>query len=142
MPRCTQDTRRSSVDFVYGGVTLCAAASQLLLLASVVLDGSPTTPPQKPGVVWALPRSLAATGRISFDFFSFRYLDVSVPRVRFAILCIQITMTTLMQPGSPIRTSLAITLVSSLPELFAGFHVLLRLLLPRHPPFALLFLTI
>ena len=30
----------------------------------------------------ALPRSLAATKRISFDFFSFGYLDVSVPRVR------------------------------------------------------------
>ena len=41
----------------------------------------------------ALPRSLAATKRISFDFFSFGYLDVSVPRVRFSILCIQIQMT-------------------------------------------------
>ena len=43
----------------------------------------------------ALPRSLAATRRISFDFFSFGYLDVSVPRVRFCILCIQIQMTIL-----------------------------------------------
>ena len=31
---------------------------------------------------WALPISLAATFGISFDFFSFGYLDVSVPRVR------------------------------------------------------------
>jgi hypothetical protein len=30
----------------------------------------------------APPLSLAATQRISFDFFSFGYLDVSVPRVR------------------------------------------------------------
>ena len=37
----------------------------------------------------APPRSLAATWRISFDFFSFGYLDVSVPRVRFYNLCIQ-----------------------------------------------------
>ena len=37
-------------------------------------------------VVWALPRSLAATEGISFDFFSSGYLDVSVPRVRFADL--------------------------------------------------------
>ena len=36
-------------------------------------------PPQ----VWALPRSLAATEGISFDFFSSRYLDVSVPWVGF-----------------------------------------------------------
>ena len=30
----------------------------------------------------AVPRSLAATGGISVDFFSYRYLDVSVPCVR------------------------------------------------------------
>ncbi len=53
----------------------------------------------------ALPSSLAATLRISFDFFSFGYLDVSVPQVRFLILCIQIKMTVSLQPGSPIRTS-------------------------------------
>ena len=32
-------------------------------------------------MVWALPSSLAATSRISIDFFSGRYLDVSVPYV-------------------------------------------------------------
>ena len=56
----------------------------------------------------ALPRSLAATRRISFDFFSFGYLDVSVPRVRSNNLCIQLKVTVLLQPGSPIRTSLVI----------------------------------
>ena len=30
-------------------------------------------------LAWALPSSLAATGGISIDFFSSRYLDVSVP---------------------------------------------------------------
>ena len=39
------------------------------------------------------PRSLAATKGISVDFCSSGYLDVSVLRVSFAILCIQITMT-------------------------------------------------
>ena len=39
------------------------------------------------------PRSLAATNGISVDFFSSGYLDVSVPRVRFANLWIQLTMT-------------------------------------------------
>jgi hypothetical protein len=34
--------------------------------------------PGPKGPVWALPRSLAATGGISFDFFSWGYLDVSV----------------------------------------------------------------
>ena len=32
--------------------------------------------------VWAIPRSLAATGGIVFTFFSCGYLDVSVPHVR------------------------------------------------------------
>jgi len=39
------------------------------------------------------PRSLAATDGISVDFFSSGYLDVSVPRVRPFILCIQIKVT-------------------------------------------------
>ena len=38
----------------------------------------------------AVPLSLAATNRISIDFFSYRYLDVSVPYVSFFTLCIQI----------------------------------------------------
>ncbi len=33
-------------------------------------------------MVWAPPRSLAATGGITIVFFSCRYLDVSVPCVR------------------------------------------------------------
>ena len=44
-------------------------------------DG-PTTPARLSlGPVWPLPRSLATTGGISFDFSSSGYLDVSVPRV-------------------------------------------------------------
>jgi hypothetical protein len=45
----------------------------------------PTTPAKQALLVWAIPRSLAATSRISFDFYSLGYLDVSVPPVgRFA----------------------------------------------------------
>ena len=39
---------------------------------------------------WAGPLSLAATKGISVDFFSYGYLDVSVPRVRLFNLCIQL----------------------------------------------------
>ena len=38
----------------------------------------------------AASRSLVATEEISVDFFSSGYLDISVPRVRLCILCIQI----------------------------------------------------
>ena len=36
-------------------------------------------------LVWAIPRSLATTYGITIVFFSYGYLDVSVPRVRFLI---------------------------------------------------------
>ena len=39
--------------------------------------------------VWPLPRSLATTSRISFDFSSSAYLDVSLRRVPLLHLCIQ-----------------------------------------------------
>ena len=56
--------------------------------------------------VWPLPRSLAATWRISVDFFSSAYLDVSVQRVYLRIpiysVCGDAVLTA---PGCPIRTS-------------------------------------
>ena len=53
---------------------------------------------------WPGPRSLAATNGVSVDVLSSGYLDVSVRRVRFVILCIQMTMTH-KGPGFPIRKS-------------------------------------
>ena len=38
------------------------------------------------------PRSLVATEGVSIDFLSSGYLDISVPRVRLATLCIQVTI--------------------------------------------------
>ncbi len=49
------------------------------------------------------PRSLATTSGVSFDFLSSGYLDVSIPRVRFVTLCIQITITHKVL-GCPIQT--------------------------------------
>src|SRR4028119_1778919 len=40
--------------------------------------------------------------------------------------------------GCPIRKSSDLTLVCSSPKLFAAYHVLLRLIDPRHPPYALI----
>ncbi len=46
------------------------------------------------------------------------------------------------QVGSPIRRSLGITAILAFPELIAEYHVLHRLLLPRHSPNALLALDL
>ena len=52
---------------------------------------------------WPGPRSLVTTNGVSVDVLSSGYLDISVYRVRFSILCIQIKMT--LRPGFPIRIS-------------------------------------
>ncbi len=44
--------------------------------------------------------------------------------------------------GFPIQTPSDQSLFASSPKLFAGYHVFLRLLLPRHPPYALNILVI
>ena len=54
---------------------------------------------------WPGPRSLATTSGVSVDVLSSGYLDVSVPRVRFATLCIQVTIQ-LKAVGCPIRKSM------------------------------------
>ncbi len=83
-------------------------------------------------MVWADPRSLAATDGVSIDFLSSGYLDVSVPRVGSSR-----EVTRLCAPGFPIRTSSDHRVLARSPRLFAGSYVLHRLLLPRHPPCAL-----
>ncbi len=73
----------------------------------------------------AVPRSLATTDGISVDFCSYGYLDVSVPRVRFFNLWIQLKMTN--WSGFPIQISSDQSLFASSPGLFAGYHVFHRL---------------
>ena len=82
--------------------------------------------------VWALPLSLAATSRITIVFFSSGYLDVSVHRVRFPY-----GMTGLQPAGLPHSDTCGSSRMCQSPQLFAAYHVLLRLWEPRHPPYAL-----
>ena len=58
-------------------------------------------------------------------------------------LCIhQQDILTLLKMGYPIRRSSDDSLFSGFPKLIAAYHVLHRLLAPRHPPYALSSLTI
>src|SRR5690606_4147579 len=77
IPRVPTYLMRNCCRFVYGAITLSRRAFQRVPLQQQFS---------------ATPRSLAATGGISIDFFSSGYLDVSVPRVRFVHLCIQCTI--------------------------------------------------
>lgn len=89
----------------------------------------------------APPRSLATTCGISVDFFSSGYLDGSVLQVRFSSPMYS-DWDTHCCVGFPIRTSRDHCSFASFSALFAGLHVLLRLSSPRHPPDALIHLTL
>ena len=74
------------VPFAYGALTPSGRPSQAVPLDTGAAPGlcprrAPTTPRPRRPAVWAPPRSLAATGGISFDFFSCRYSDGSLPCV-------------------------------------------------------------
>ena len=63
--------------FAYGALTLCGRPSQTFRLSNSSRDDCPQPQRINP-LVWPLPRSLATTYGISFDFSSRSYLDVSV----------------------------------------------------------------
>ena len=73
--------------------------------------------------------------RISFS--SSGYLDVSVPRVPSVKLCIGLTVLKVLLSGFPHSDIHGSKDICSSPWLFAAYHVLHRLSVPRHPPCAL-----
>ena len=83
-------------------------------------------------LVWATLRSLATTYRITIVFSSSAYLDVSVQQVcpPYGVSCIQ-------HDGLPHSDICGSNRMCQSPQLFAAYHVLLRLWEPRHPPYAL-----
>ena len=92
-------------------------------------------------LVCPLSISLAATLEIDVSFSSSGYLDVSVHRVPSAWLWIHHAVTEVCSarfPHSDISGSMDIC---SSPKLFAAYHVFHRLLVPRHPPYALYSIT-
>ena len=91
--------------------------------------------------VWALSLSLAATKEIDVSFSSSGYLDVSVPRVPPHKLCIYLCVTEVCSVGFPHSEIVGSKDICSSPALIAAYHVFHRLLVPRHPPYALSCLT-
>ena len=130
-----------SAVFAYGAVTHYGASFQTLPLTNGIYKRRNAGNTVLPVRLRAAPLSLIATQGISVDFFSSGYLDISVPRVRLAYLCIQYAITNYLVgfPHSEIPGSKSVT---DSPRLIAGSHVLHRLQLPRHPPDALIHLTI
>ena len=77
------------------------------------------------------------SGNRVLAFFSWGYLDVSVPPVHRLALLVQTRLARSSRAGFPHSDIPGSTPASGYPRLFAAGHVLLRLLAPRHPPCAL-----
>ena len=133
-------SRLADSSFAYGAFTLSGWLSQnhsAKLFRSIMQS----EPHGARTMVWALPRSLAATYGIDVSFSSSGYLDVSVPRVPFHKLWIHLWMTVVHTAGFPHSEISGSKDICSSPKLIAAYHVFHRLLVPRHPPCALFSLT-
>ena len=132
--------RHVSFPFAYGAFTLCGRLSQNLS-ARITESVMRSEPHGARTMVWALPRSLAATYEIDVSFSSSPYLDVSVQAVPFHTLWIGVWMTGVCPAGFPHSDIHGSKIICISPWLFAAYHVFLRLSVPRHPPCALFCLT-
>ena len=133
-------SRLADSSFAYGAFTLSGWLSQNHS-ARFIESIMQSEPHGARTMVWALPRSLAATYGIDFSFSSSGYLDVSVHRVPFHTLWIGVWMIGVRPAGFPHSDICGSMDICSSPQLFAAYHVFLRLLVPRHPPCALIRLT-
>ena len=132
--------RHVSSSFAYGAFTLFGRLSQHLSarLSESIMRSEPRSACT---AVWPLSLSLAATHEIDVSFSSSGYLDVSVHRVPSVHLWIQCTVTEVCSAGFPHSDICGSMDICSSPQLFAAYHVFHRLLVPRHPPCALISLT-
>ena len=133
-------SRLVNFPFAYGAFTLSGRLSQNL--SARINESIMRSEPRNARIpVWPLSISLAATLEIEFSFSSSGYLDVSVHRVPFHTLWIGVWMTGVLPAGFPHSDICGSMDICSSPQLFAAYHVFLRLLVPRHPPCALFCLT-
>jgi hypothetical protein len=143
----------SRSSFAYGGVTLCADAFQASSATQTISYFLPDQQLWLAGPTTPITQRLPAMTRDRFGLFPFRSpllreslllsLPVGTEMFHFPTLpppalCVQAGATGhYAQSGFPIRRSPDRSLVADSPGLIAGSYVLLRLLVPRHPPCAL-----
>ena len=133
-------SRHVNSSFAYGAFTLSGRLSQNR--SAKLIESIPRSEPQNArALVWALPVPLAATPGITVVFSSSGYLDVSVHRVPFLKLCIGLRILEVCSSRFPHSEISGSKDICSSPKLFAAYHVFHRLLVPRHPPYALISIT-
>ena len=127
--------------FAYGAFTLFGWLSQNHS-ARIIESIMQSEPHGARTMVWALPRSLAATYGIDVSFSSSGYLDVSVHRVPLHTLWIGVWMIRVLRTGFPHSDICGSRIICISPQLFAAYHVFHRFLVPRHSPCALISLIV
>ena len=132
--------RHVNSPFAYGAFTLSGWLSQNHS-ARLIESITRSEPQYARTLVWALPISLAATFGITVVFSSSGYLDVSVHRVPFHSLWIGLWILEVFSSRFPHSEISGSQDICSSPKLFAAYHVFHRLLVPRHPPYALISIT-
>ena len=138
MPRGTRGHPRVNQGFGYGAITHYGRTFQTVLLPII----NPMSGPHNPrdtevSQVWAGPLSLAATDGITIVFFSWGYLDVSVPPVRHVELCIYSTLPVhyhrWVSPFGNLRVKACLAAHRGLSQLTTSFIAFLCLGIHRTP---------
>ena len=132
--------RHANRPFTYGAFTLSGRPSQTVLLSLLDQLCGPN-----PGVhalrfgLFRFRSPLLPESHVVFS--SSGYLDVSVHRVPLLTLCIGVRILEVCSSGFPHSEISGSKDICSSPKLFAAYHVFHRLLVPRHPPYALISIT-
>jgi hypothetical protein len=134
----TRGHPRVNQGFGYGAITHYGRTFQTVLLPIINPISGPHNPSTTEVVkVWAVPLSLATTYGITIVFFSWGYLDVSVPPVRLMHLCIQcMILKHYLQQVSPfgnLRIKACLAAPRSLSQLTTSFIAFLCLGIHRTP---------
>ena len=140
MSRCTLDTAMSVLLSLTGlsPSLVCFPKTVLLELLNQLCGPNPGMHALRFGL---FPFRSPLLWKSIFSFSSSGYLDVSVHRVPFHTLWIGVWMTGVLPAGFPHSDICGSKIICISPQLFAAYHVFLRLLVPRHPPCALFCLT-
>lgn len=142
MSRGTLDHSRKSSRFIYGTVTLYGGPFQIssTTIASFFMSMS-ATPLTEVNGLGSSPFARRYLGN-RFFFLFLRVLrcfsSPGLPSITYGFSARYLGITPSGFPHSDIPGSMP---ACGSPRLFAAYHVLLRLLVPRHPPFALNSLT-
>ena len=133
-------SRHVNSSFAYGGFTLSGRLSQTR--SAKLVDSSRGPNPSMHARWFGLFRfrsPLLTESHVVFS--SSGYLDVSVHRVPFLKLCIGLRILEVCSSRFPHSEISGSKDICSSPKLFAAYHVFHRLLVPRHPPYALISIT-